>query len=183
MKQSDSLQLVEPGSLTRPGPIGRSVRLLLGLACLYALYDVSFYRHNIIAAPVSSLPNLAVLVLIALLIVNNVVNIGFGKRWGRRPSYLSLAGGLLLAAISWVIFGTADHPLLGVALWLWLVYFYGHLGISFVLSAAIATPGCEMRAVPELIGKITGRPAHEHHCPAFIRKIDEWERKRGTLDH
>lgn len=159
--------------------MGRTVRLVLGVGCLYALLQLILYRESIIATPAAVLPNVAILVLAALFIVNYVVNIGFGRSWGRRPSYLFLGGSLILAAAASTIFGTPDHPLLGVWLWLWLVYFYAHLGISFVLSAAIATPGCEMRAIPELIGRASGRSAQEHHCPAaFITKIDEWECKR-----
>ena len=179
MKQSDALQLVDAGSLSRPGPISRIVRLALGIGCLYALFQLILYRESIIATPVAVLPNMAILVLAVLFIVNYVVNIGFGQSWGRRPSYLFLGGGLILAASSSVAFGSPNHPLLGVWLWLWLVYFYAHLGISFVLSAAIATPGCEMRAMPKLIGRASGRSVQEHHCPAaFITKIDEWEHKR-----
>ena len=36
-----------------------------------------------------------------------------------------------------------------------------------------------MRSIPELFGKVRGRPAAEHHCPAaFITKLDEWEQNR-----
>lgn len=179
MKQSDPLQLVDAGSLERPGPIGRSVRLLLGIACLHALYQLILYRQDIVATPVTVLPNIVLMALVALFIVNYVVNIGFGRSWGRWPSYLFLGGGLLLAATGWLTFDTPDHPVLGVWLWLWLVYFYSHLGTSFVLSAVIATPGCEMRALPELFGRIARRSVEEHHCPAaFITKIDEWEHRR-----
>ncbi len=181
MKQSDPLQLVEQGSLERPGPIGRLVRLALGLACAYALHELVLYRVSIISTPVSVLPNFSVMVLAAILIINYVVNIGFGRSFGRWPSYISIAAALLLAALSWVAFGTPDHPVLGTALWIWLGYFYLHLGVSFVLAAAIATPGCEMRAIPELVGRIMARETAEHHCPAsFITRIDAWERGRGT---
>ncbi len=43
MKQSDPLELVEPDSLTCPGPNGRWFRLLPGLACLFALYHLMRY--------------------------------------------------------------------------------------------------------------------------------------------
>ena len=179
MKQSDLLQLVEQGSLERPGPIGRMVRLAMGILCLYALYVLLVYRHSIMENPVSVLPEIVVIVFFAILIINYVVNIGFGKSWRRWPSYISIAAGAALAGFGWILFGTADHPLFGVGLWTWLVYFYSHLGISFVLAAAIATPGCEMRAIPELIGQIRGRETEEHHCPAsFITRIDAWERGR-----
>jgi len=178
MKQSDPLQLVEEGSLERPGPVGRIVRLALAILCSYALYELIVYRASIIATPVSSLANFTVMVLAALFIINYVVNIGFGKSFGRWPSYISVSVMLVFAAMSWLAFGTADHPMLGVVLWLWLVYFYLHLGASFVLAAVIATPGCEMRSIPELVGRLTGRTVEEHHCPAsFITSIDAWENR------
>lgn len=83
--------------------------------------------------------------------------------------------------LAWVNDGDFNSPVLGVPLFVWLAYFYGHLGISFVLATALATPGCEMRAIPQLVGRITGHAAPEHHCPvSFITKIDAWERRRVT---
>lgn len=181
MKQSDPLELVEGGTLAPPGPIGRLIRLILGLACLYALYELILYRQSIIQTPVSVLPNIVIMVAATVLIINYVVNIGFGKSWGRWPSYIAIGSTLILAAIAWLAFGTPDHALPGSVLWVWMVYFFAHLGVSFVLSATLATPGCEMRAIPELIGRISGRAAAEHHCPAaFITRIDAWERKRRS---
>jgi hypothetical protein len=179
VKQSDPLQLVNEGTLEPPGPVGRLVRMSLGFACFYALYVLVLHIQSIIQTPVSVLPNIALLVFAAIIIINYVINIGFGKSWGRWPSYFSIGAALLLALIGWLVFGTADHPLFGAALWAWLMYFFAHLGVSFVLSAIIATPGCEMRAIPHLFGKISGRAVAEHHCPAsFITKIDAWESKR-----
>ena len=126
MKQSDPLQFVKVGSLERPGPVGRLVRLGLGIACMYALYVLLLYHQTIIDRPVSVLPNIAVMVFAATIILNYVVNIGFGKSWGRWPSYLTLASAAALAGLGWILFGTPDHPVLGVALWLWLLYFYAH---------------------------------------------------------
>ena len=82
MKQSDSLELVAPGILLRPGPFGRLLRLVLGSVCLYGLYQFLVYREAVIATPLSTLPNLVVLFVVAFWIVNYVVNIGFGKSWG-----------------------------------------------------------------------------------------------------
>jgi hypothetical protein len=181
MKHSDPLALVEEGALGRPGPVGRFVRLVLGIACLYAIYELLLYHEAIINTPLSVLPNIALLAIGAILIISYVVNIGFGVSWGRWPSYVSVAAALLFATMSWLAFGTPDHPLFGMALWGWLVYFYLHLGLSFVLAAAIATPGCEMRSIPDLIGRVRGRAAREHHCPAaFVSRIDAWERSTGT---
>ena len=181
MKQSDPLLLVEGGSLTRPGPFGRIVRLALGILCLYAIYELLRYHESIINTPISVIPNISLLIFLAILIINYVVNIGFGKSFGRWPGYISIGAAAFFATYSWSAFGTPDHPLFGTVLWIWLVYFYAHLGVSFVLAAIIATPGCEMRSIPELIGRVRGRSAEEHHCPAsFITRVDTWERARGT---
>lgn len=184
MKQSDPLALLEEGTLARPGPIGRLVRLLLGLACLYALYELILYRQDIIQTPLSVLPNIAVMVLATLLLINYVANIGFGTSWGRWPSYVAIGSTLLLAVIAWFMFGTTNHALPGTVLWAWMVYCFAHLGLSFVLSAMLATPGCEMRAIPELFGSLSGRAAAEHHCPiAFIGRIDAWESERRSVKY
>ncbi len=170
---------MDEGTLNPPGPVGRLIRLALGILCLYALYHLFLYHQSIIQKPISVLPNIALMVFAAIIIINYVVNIGFGKSWGRWPSYFSIGAALLLAVMAWLAFGTPDHPLFGAALWAWLVYFFSHLGISFILSSIIATPGCEMRAIPQILGKISGRAVAEHHCPAsFITKIDAWESNR-----
>ena len=183
MKQSDPLELVESGSLARPGLVGRLLRLALGVACLWGLWNLTLNPGAIIAAPitVATHPTFAVMIAMCFAIINYVVNIGFSKSWGRWPAYGSLAAFLTLGLLAWTIDGELNSPVVGVPLFAWLAYFYGHLGISFVLAAVLATPGCEMRAIPELVGRITGHAAAEHHCPAsFIAKIDAWERRRAT---
>jgi hypothetical protein len=181
MSQSDPLELVEPGTLARPGPIGRLVRLALGVFCLYVLWELFYYWEWTTTQPISSLDNRLLVLLAPLCIVNYVVNIGFTKSWGYRPIISSMVILGALAGIAFVISGSFDSPILGIPLNLWLGYFYGHLGLAFVLSALIATPGCEMRAIPELFGRMRGKPSEEHHCPAaFITKIDEWERSRTS---
>ena len=173
------LELVNPGSLVRPGPIGRLVRAALGALCLYALWQILRFAETTLAEPFSSLDNLAFLLFAPLCIINYVVNIGFSKSWGHRPLIVSLAALALAAGVAYLITGSFDSPVFGLPLTLWLGYFYAHLGLAFVLSALIATPGCEMRSIPEILGRVSGRQSEEHHCPAaFITKIDEWEQSR-----
>ena len=179
MKQSDTLELVDAGTLTRPGPIGRLFRLALGVLCLYALADIVSYIEWTTMQPFSSLGNRLLLLLAPLWVISYVVNIGFSKSWGRKPLIGSAIFLLISAVSAYVVSGSFDSPIFGVPLNLWLAYFYGHLGISFVLSALIATPGCEMRAIPELFSRVSGHSSDEHHCPAgFITQIDEWEQRR-----
>jgi len=86
MNQSDPSEFLDAGSLTRPGPIGRLVRLALGAACLYAVSDLVIYGKPIILDPLAAIPGLIVIVIVNLRVFNHVVNIGFGKSWRRWPS-------------------------------------------------------------------------------------------------
>lgn len=174
-----SLDLVDQGSLSRPGPIGRLLRLSLGVACLYGLWELINVAPYFVERPLELLPNLSFMILVLLCIFNYVVNIGFSKNWKFYPTLVSVLviGGV--AGVNFLLTGTANSFLLGVLIVVWMGYFYFHLGLSFVLSALIATPGCEMRAIPELFGKFTNRETKEHHCPsAIISGIDRWESNR-----
>lgn len=181
MKQSDPIKLVDSGTLVRPGPIGRFVRLVVGIACLYALWEIIRFSNVASAQPFSTLDTRITLLFAPLCLLNYVVNIGFSKSWGHRPLLASLMTLGALAGIGFIITDSLDNRFFGIPLNLWLGYFYAHLGLSFILSAFIATPGCEMRAIPELFGRMSGKPSEEHHCPAaFISKIDEWEQSRTS---
>jgi len=174
-----SLDLVDQGSLSRPGPIGRLFRLTLGIACLYGLWELIKVAPIFVERPLELLPNLSLMILVVLCIFNYVVNIGFSKNWKFYPTLVSVLviGGV--AGVNYLLTGTAYSFLLGALIVAWIGYFYSHLGLSFVLSALIATPGCEMRAIPELFGKITNRESKEHHCPSsIISGIDRWESNR-----
>ncbi|MEC7188591.1 MAG: hypothetical protein VXW45_09105 [Pseudomonadota bacterium] len=174
-----SLDLVDQGSLTRPGLIGRFVRLSLGIACLYGLWELIAVAPFFIERPIELLPNLSFMILVVLCIFNYVVNIGFSKDWNRYPVFVSVLIFTVIAAASYLVSGTPSSMLLGGSMVLWMAYFYAHLGISFVLAAILATPGCEMRAIPELFGMLTNRDTKEHHCPSsIISGIDRWEASR-----
>lgn len=179
MKQSDHLEFVSAGTLVRPGPIGRLIRFALGVLCLYVLAAVLYYWEGTAAKPFSSLENRILVLLAPLCIFNYVVNIGFTKNWGLRPLLFSVIALVLIACVAFLVSGSVDHPVFGAPFNLWLAYFYGHLGASFVLAAILGTPGCEMRAIPELVGRATGHASEEHYCPVgFITRIDAWEQTR-----
>ncbi len=175
-----SLELVEVGTLTKSGPLGRTFRLLLGTLCFYGLLEVVRVAPYIVADPVTTLPGLSLLILIVLWILNYVINIGFSKDWKHYPVMVSVIFFGVVALGGYLITGNPSTSVLGISLLVWLVYFYAHLGIAFVLAALLATPGCEMRSIPELYGKITGKESKEHHCPSsIISGIDKWEAKRS----
>ena len=174
-----SLELVEEGSLTRPGPIGRLVRLVLGTLCLYGLWQLLEVSPSFIERPVELLPNLSLMILVVLCVFNYVVNIGFGKDWNNNPLIFALSLLLIVATVSFLLTGNPGSTFLGVLIVLWMGYCYAHLGVSFILAAILATPGCEMRAIPELLGRLAKSEIKEHHCPSsIISGIDRWESGR-----
>lgn len=170
------LQMQDFGSLPKPRLLGRMFRFLLGCACLSGLYEVGHLSSEIINAPFTSLPRLIWLSIGPLCVMNYVVNIGFGVNWRQLPVAVSIATIASLFLATYLLTGNPDHWVVGIVVLAWLGYFYAHLGISFILASIISTPGCEMRAIPQFFGYLSGKPAQEHQCPvSFITKFDEWE--------
>lgn len=165
----------QPGTLPKPGPVGRIVRLLLGAWLLtvcwsYLSYPRVFLRESL--PPWEALIGIA----FALWLIPPVVNIGWGTSWKAWPRYG--AAGILMAwaAVNALVTGDPWSSGLGRFAWLFCLYTFGHLGLSFVLAAAIGTPGCEMRAIPHLWMLLSGRATREHFCPGFLNAVDAWER-------
>jgi hypothetical protein len=170
---STETQYVTPGTLAKPGPIGRLVRLAFGLGALWAVVQVILNWSGLLT---ESIPvGWILLVALAFYVFPYVVNLGWGRSWGRRPQVgIAIVLGVAFAG-NLGVSGNVWGPVPGIILGAWLVYTFGHLGISFLLSTVIATPGCEMRALPHLWTLASGRPTAEHHCPGPIDNVDRWE--------
>ena len=108
-----------------------------------------------------------------------VVNIGFGANFGALPRYALIGAWGIASVTGWLLEQRLDSELLWTVIEITQVYIYGHLGLSFALSAVLATPGCEMRAIPQLLGKISRSGSRDHYCPGFIDTVDRWERNRN----
>ena len=173
-------QFQTAGALAKPGPIGRFVRFIFGVllfAYLYALL-VGWQYHLTTDFPADF--GFFIGVAACFWVLPYVVNIGFTRNWRRKPQYFVLI--LTLLGIVWTLvhYGTIWGPPVSWITQIWLTYFALHLGISFVLSSLLATPGCEMRAIPHLIGSLTGNKSLEHHCPGVMTPIDRWELNRKS---
>ena len=169
---------VQPGTLPRPRLIGLSVRLVLGLVCcssalFYGTHPDYLFRPG--------LPPLLLFVgpAFAVWVLPPVVNLGFGRSWRNRPRLVVLVLGLGATVIDLLVYEQLWAPPLAALVYGTTVYTLAHLGLSFVLATLLGTPGCEMRAIPDLLGRLIGRAAAEHHCPGFITPLDNWEARRG----
>jgi hypothetical protein len=133
---------------------------------------------------VSDIDNPFVLIWVAfsIALAPYVVNIGFGVNFGAKPRYALIMLWAVAAFAGYLLENILRSQILWSVVEVTQIYIYGHLGISFLLSAILATPGCEMRAIPHLLGKMSGSGSKEHYCPGFIDNIDRWElrRKQGV---
>ncbi len=175
---STELRLDEPGTLPRPGIIGRTVRLLFAALCHFALLRVLEQRGDFLVSTSTALAQFVVAIAVAFWVFPHVVNIGFSKGWRRRPQAEIVLLLLVAAAASWVFYGGILGPPLGLVMFVWLIYVFGHLGVSFALATVLATPGCEMRAIPHFWTVMTGRKTKEHYCTFYLYRIDIWEAGR-----
>ena len=173
---STDLKLDEPGSLPRPGPIGRMVRLGFGAACLWYLYGLIQVSGSLIGADAYIRSFVWNGVFISLFLISYVINIGFSQAWKKWPALVSAGFFLALAGFGYLTAGTVETEALARSIWLWEFYLFSHLGFAFVIAAVIGTPGCEMRAFHDLYSRVTGTPTKEHYCPVGpLNPIDQWE--------
>ena len=173
------LILEKQGSLAKPGPIGRLVRLGLGLLCLSYVYGLWQLQDDFITEAGSIRPLVWNGILPSLFLISYVINIGFSRAWKKWPAIISFLFLTSIAAIGYMQSGSVGTELLAKTIHWWELYLYTHLGLAFVLSAIIATPGCEMRAFHHLYSLVTGTSTKEHHCPVGpLQPIDRWEAAR-----
>lgn len=175
------LKLDAPGTLPRPGPVGRVVRMAFGLLCLSYVYGLVLVADDVVTQTGGILPLIWNGILPGLFLVSYVVNIGFSRAWRKWPAIVSALGLAAIAAFGYLSTGTVETVLLARCMWIWEIYVFSHLGLAFVIAGIIGTPGCEMRSFHDLYSRITGIPTKEHYCPVGpLHPIDQWEAGRHS---
>ena len=173
------LKLDEAGTLPRPGPIGRLVRLAYGVLCLWYVDSLIQMSANLMAADGHVRPGIWYGIFPGLFLISYVVNIGYSRAWKKWPAIISAGIFSGIAAFGYLAEGAVETNALARAIWGWELYLFVHLGIAYVLAAIIGTPGCEMRAFHDLYSRVTGIPTKEHYCPVGpLHPIDQWEARR-----
>jgi hypothetical protein len=174
------LKLDEPGSLPRPGPVGRILRLVFGMLCLWYVTDLIQVTGSLISNDGHIKSVVWNGLLIGLFLVSYVVNIGFTKAWKKWPLFISIGIFLLIAGYGYLTQGSFETNLLAHVIWGWELYLFIHLGLAFITSSLVGSPGCEMRAFHYLYSRLTGLPTKEHYCPIGpLHSIDQWEARRN----
>jgi len=112
---------------------------------------------------------------IAFALLPWTVNLGFNKKWHSKPLIVALIVLGLAAIVGYASSGGLWNVPTALVLFAITIYVHGHMGICHVLASLIATPGCEMRALPEVWSKITGGHTEFHVCPGTWSRMDDWE--------
>jgi len=173
------LKLDEPGSLPRPGPIGRLSRLGLGALCLWYVSGLIQVSDDLIGSDGHIRPLIWNGIIFGLFLISYVVNIGYSRAWKKWPAVVSTIVFAILTLVGCVTSGSVESNLFARSLWFWELYVFLHLGMAFIVAGVIGTPGCEMRAFHDLYSRITGVATKEHFCPVGpLHPIDQWERRR-----
>lgn len=165
----------EPGAVPfLPGPIGRTVRLVLGVLVVQSAWDsLAALVDGVGGLPDASDTGLVIAVGIGAWLTPNVYDIGLRRDLGWRWRIFVLAAIAAAGAVG-LAFG-APGTGVAVATHIWIIATLGWLGISFVVAATLRTPGCEMRALPHLRSRLVGGGHDFVACPGQLQPLDEWE--------
>jgi hypothetical protein len=153
------------------GPHGTTARLAVGFAVLLLAWLTGGFSSWNLVAGIAGIPMVSLVALRWL---------GTPKAQQGDSSPTSCSNGLygrpgttecgLLALVAALVVAVSFvSPIDEGSIWIWL-------GASFLLSAFLGLPGCEMVAIPNLV---TGR---RHRLPCFLfHAIDRFEEHRRTV--
>ncbi len=164
-----------------PRLIGRTVRLLLGIYILYGLiFGIlpAFPEFLNVGFPMD--PNVYIGLIVSFYFLNDVVNGGLNRHWGRWPQLVALLVTGLAVALSLSFYGAVWGPPLGLVMFPFTVFMYGYIGTAFVLATILATPGCETSSFRHLISRFRGRELEAAACSALLERMDAWEAQRQS---
>jgi hypothetical protein len=178
MNKTIETEFEDQGSLEKPLRMGRLVRLLIGAVLLYLTYPLIPHFEWLLENGIPLHGINVISMALIFWVMPYVVNIGWSLNTKRTPQIVVIILTLVLGGFDYVSSGSFYGPTLKVFTLAWFFYTATHLGISMVLAAILATPGCEMRAIPHLWSMMTDRHTREHYCPGILNGLDRWE--RGT---
>ena len=98
----------EPGTLTKPGVVGRLVRFLAGVIVLYFFYMVLAGYENFVRLDISLLGWIGV--ACCFYAISYAVNIGFNRNWKWWPQAIYLFLVLDAGCVSFFLFGSFFGP-------------------------------------------------------------------------
>ena len=131
---------VQPGTIPKPLAIGRSGRLIFGLGSLFYFAWLVIHREALTG---SDIPDLGwwVGVVVAIYYLPDLFVVGLSRPWGRKPQAAALLIAIALLAADLAAYGTGWAPPLGWGWYIFTAFFFGLIGVAFLLAAVLAVPG------------------------------------------
>ncbi len=116
-------------------PLGRLIRLLLGVATLSLFAAlVGPLRAALWSGEVPAHWSFYIALGFGLYLTSFVARILANRAWGQKPLVVALLGAAAAAAVGYLTHGTPLAPPLGVYVWGWLVAFTVLLGCAHILA-------------------------------------------------
>lgn len=176
MTESGENSYVPSGTLPKPGILGRSLRLMLGVVVLATAYSVGMAFQDFEDA--RAIPGGIGLWVVAGLLffsMRDEIDLGLGATWGRQAQIMIAMLAVLALALDLILYGRLWAPPLGILFYTRFLVSALPLGVALILAALIGTPGCEMRSYAHVWAKLSGGDASEHYCPGGVDIIDSRE--------
>jgi hypothetical protein len=173
--QSTDVRRDSKRELARPGPIGLTIRVILGAAAIYFLVALLTKWNGFMERdPIESERYFT---LFTLWMLPYVFNFTFRRRWGPWPTVVFVAGGAVLGVAGYLVTGELWNPV--VATWAYAgdLLVLAALAVSFPVAVATRSPGCELGAIPWVIARRRGElyASPRPGCAVGLDHFDRWE--------
>ena len=162
--------------LVRPGPSGLGIRVLLGAVILY-WFAALFTKWNgfLERDPIASG---RLYTLFTIWWLPEVFALTFRRRWGLWLAVVFLAGGAAIGLVGSLVGGGVWNPVLAAWTYAGDLLAWGALAVSFPVAIVTRSPGCELGALPWLLGGREGEAAPRRGCAVGLDRLDAWEASR-----
>jgi len=173
--QSTDVRRDRTRKLPRPGPIGLTIRVILGAAIIYGFVAL-LTKWNVLQED-DPIDSDWYFTLGTLWLLPHVFNFTFRRRWGSWPTVVFLVGGAALGLAGSVVSG--EFWTAALAGWVYAgdLVVWTALAVSFPVAVATRSPGCELGAIPWLIDRRRGYPQASPRpgCAVGLDHLDRWE--------
>jgi hypothetical protein len=171
MQATNERHELRPGP-AGPGPVGLLIRVILGVASVYALVELitqwdSFRDQNLIES------DFWFITLFTLCLLPDLFDIGLRRHWGLWPLVVFLAGAAALGLAGYLAAGEIWTNALAGWVYAGDLLVFGALTVSFPVAIATRTPGCELNAIPRLVARLRGTTDEEtRRCILGVDLLD-----------
>jgi SAM-dependent methyltransferase len=177
-RKGGTMQTTKPKGpqLVRPGPIGLGIRVILGATVLYWFAALLTKWSGFLERDPIESGRLYTLFTIWWL--PEVFALTFRRPWGPWPAVVFLAGGAAIGLAGSLTGDGVWNPALAGWTYAGDLLAWGALAVSFPVAIVTRSPGCELGALPWLLGGRQGSAAPRLGCAVGLDRLDAWEAAR-----